>query len=1452
MAFNINAHVILQGPKNIQAVTNSIKGALKGINVPVNIQVAGGSKAAAQVNKQIQAITTTSATAQKGVSKLNTSLTKTGSSLTKTGAGARDLGTNLKGVAAHAQQASGAMHMLGRETALTMKRFGASAIVTATIFKLASALSEATGKALEFEREMTKLQQITGQSQKQLAGLKKSIGDISVSLGIGANDLASISRLFAQTGQSLREVRSSMEAIARSSLAPTFGEMENTAEGLIATLAQFNIRASQSEEVLGAINRVSKKFAVESQDMIAAVRRAGGVFALAAKDTKTGIQSFEEFISVFTAVRSTTRESAETIATGLRTIFTRIQRRGTIEMLRSLGINLTDVNGKFIGLFESFKTLSTELDKIIQKGDAITLSAITEELGGMRQVGKLIPAIREFKKAERALDEAKKGAAEGLGKDVELGLKPLAKQFEQLVSKWDLFVRKMTEGSTFQKLASMALDTANAFIDVADALRPIMPMIATLGAAKLARGLVGFGAGFMSSSKGVGARYGGGVSAGVGARLGGGATVGGGTGKGASQGTLSNAMANNTSALTPNTKQLELLRGSVGTLVTHIDNLKGPLDGLKIAIEGLKAMKMAPTPYPLPIGRTGGVSRGGSKFPGGRTPFRRGGRVPMAKAGVSEYRTRRGGTGHRSTPYSAGHRGPTKLVTEEIAGDVVGGKRKSGTGLKPSKRSQGRGMQTTGASTARMNESVWAAAPHTYGAVFLRASDSPSSPKKGGVHFRTIHEDLKGQLPVDQIISGMSMFKPGAGKKISEKGMQNLAHLGQIGKESKTSGQALGAKEWIDPKTGKHGRGAVVAGARGNIKKMLGANMKDFDYVLQARSLTGEASQKIEASIHDDTATAVNNAAKIVLSNFGTTSMGGRLSDDLKQINIDQIVGNIFEGALSKAGVPWNTTKKGGKGRTANETFDFTSPGILNQKTGQGQLFGDLGTGPIDAKATYNEASLTSMKGKVITYITSQVEDALMADMTHSTKPPPQPAAEGSYGPTTPFNKKGRLEAVLMPGEMQIQDVSPKTAKEIAAGNLDALFAVDPKRVSLVPGTGSTDSVEADLAPGSFIVRKDIAQQALAEGYGPKGKFAKRLPMAGGGHVTRMGFKRGGRIGFKFGKQLGPGLDPEKTSPGQLSRSGKLHIPGSYGVRPSRRSRPTVKPGAADPSKQFEGLGLAAKNASDSLNKMGGVTKKTTQKITNLRPNLPASRPIFVDSATEADPRPSTPRRSPRTVRPGGPDPDKKFAGLGLAAKNAADNLNKMGGATTKTTQEITNLGPKLAAGRRPPQGPLQRFQPVPVSQGIGYGGPDPSKRFAGLGLAARKGGPQGPQGPPTTPPPAVMDADKQAAAMQEANTTRMRAMGSAMEAATSVFFTAQMLDFSGPAEAMNSIVMLGYSVRTVTQAIEMMKVASLAAAAADTKQATASLMGGFAGAFKGSPITVSYTHLTLPTIYSV
>ena len=484
MAFNINAQVILSGPKNIRAITQTIRQQLGNINANVNLNLPKGAK------QQLTQISNATKTLSKNTSRLNTNAMTAGKSV-------RTLGNNTK-------QAANAMQILGKETALTFKRFAAAGIVTGTVFRLTQAISEGVSKALEFERGLVKLSQITGRTTGNLNSLKKAVNDLATGLGKDANELLEISQIFAQTGQSINQIKSSITAVARSSLAPTFGEMKQTAEGLVAALNQFGISASQSEAILGSLNRVSKKFAVESDDLIAAIRRAGGVFALSAGEVEKPIDALNQFIGVFTAVRSTTRESAETVATGLRTIFSRIQRRGTIDTLKQLGINLTDANGKFVGLFQSFRILSSELDKIVQKGDAVTLSAITEQLGGIRQIGKLLPAIRNFRKAESAFAEAQAGAVEGLGSDVEKGLTPLIKTFEQVSARFGKLIRTISESATFQAVAKSLAGLANAFLSVSETLVPLLPLMLKFATIKLAKGAIGFAQGFASSFGGVG------------------------------------------------------------------------------------------------------------------------------------------------------------------------------------------------------------------------------------------------------------------------------------------------------------------------------------------------------------------------------------------------------------------------------------------------------------------------------------------------------------------------------------------------------------------------------------------------------------------------------------------------------------------------------------------------------------------------------------------------------------------------------------------------------------------------------------------------------------------------------------------------------------------------------------------------------------------------------------
>ena len=593
MAFNINAQVILSGPKNLRSITKNIKRQLSGLTATVNVKIPSGTgRGINSLNKHISTLNTNLTTLRKRATSASTALNSLNTSLKNVTKNTRNLatahknvGSSLSGVNKQLAAGTAGLQSFGKEAANAIRRFAAFSVATGVIYGFVRSVQDATKNALEFQRELVKLQQITGQGGKALDGVRKTVDQLSKSLGIDANQLLKVGKTFAQTGQSLDQVRKSMEAVAKASLAPTFGTMESTTEGLIAALAQFNIQAKDSEKVLGALNAVSKKFAVESSDLIASIRKAGGVFAATANQMTAPIDSLNELISIFTAVRSTTRESADTIATGLRTIFTRIQRPRTIEFLKQFGIELVDLRGNFKGIFPAFKELSKGLQGIIAQGDTLTLARITEELGGIRQVGKLIPAIKNFDKALRALDVASKGAAEGLGKDVALALQPLAKQFEQLQARFSSFVRSIADSKTFQSLAKVALTTANAFLSMAEALKPLLPLITALAATKITSGLVQFGQGFAGGfKKGGGAR-------GLGSAVGG--IGGGGTGGAASSvataqtnamKALSTAINSNNQRLGQNTQGLARTATALGTLSTRIARLGAQLAGLPRAI----------------------------------------------------------------------------------------------------------------------------------------------------------------------------------------------------------------------------------------------------------------------------------------------------------------------------------------------------------------------------------------------------------------------------------------------------------------------------------------------------------------------------------------------------------------------------------------------------------------------------------------------------------------------------------------------------------------------------------------------------------------------------------------------------------------------------------------------------------------------------------------------------
>jgi TP901 family phage tail tape measure protein len=398
----------------------------------------------------------------------------------------QQLQTSIGNVGKSAHVVNNELEQFGANAAQSLKKFFGFTLVVTTFYTLAQAIKSATHDALDFQHEVVKISQVTGTSVRDLRGLTDEVTRLATTLGVSSKKILEASQVLAQAGLTAEDVKVSLEALAKTEVSPTFDDIISTTEGAIAIMSQFKTTAKDLEKQLGSVNAVSAKFAVESGDIVTAVRRTGGAF-------KAAGGNLNELIALFTSVRATTRESAESIATGFRTIFTRIQRTRTINFLESFKIQLRDVEGNFKGPLDAIRELSKALKDLDSRDPRF--NQIIEELGGFRQVSKVIPLIQQFGDAEKALIVATTGQ-NSLTRDAVKSNESLARQIAQVREEFTALVRELAGTDTFQALISGALNLSSALIELTRALKPLLPLITIFGALKLGASAQSIASGF--------------------------------------------------------------------------------------------------------------------------------------------------------------------------------------------------------------------------------------------------------------------------------------------------------------------------------------------------------------------------------------------------------------------------------------------------------------------------------------------------------------------------------------------------------------------------------------------------------------------------------------------------------------------------------------------------------------------------------------------------------------------------------------------------------------------------------------------------------------------------------------------------------------------------------------------------------------------------------------------
>jgi TP901 family phage tail tape measure protein len=470
---NVNAKIGVNIDSNAVRSVQNLQTGLSGLNSSLGTV----NKSALLASQSIRALGGSSSVS--GLKTLDAQLATTSSNINK-------LRTSLNG-------GSSEIANFASLAGVSARRFLAFGAVASVVYSVIAATKEGVTEAAKFQRELVRIEQVGGDSKATIRDLANEISNLSKNLGVSGNELAETATTLRQAGLSASETKEALGALAKTSLAPTFKDIKNTTEGVIALRQQFGISGSEIESALGGINTVSAQFAVESEDLVQAIQRTGGAFRAASHDTTPLRDQFNQLIGLFTSVRQTTRESAESIATSFRTIFARLQTNTVSNNLKELGVNLRftgeearqagqDIEGQFVGGYEAVKRLSAAVRDIPTTDPRF--ASIVSQIGGTRQVSKVIPLLQQFSIAQKAVNVAQAGST-SLTRDADKAQESFLNKVSKLKSEFNDLVRVFSNNKGLNAFVDFALKGASAAISFTKALEPLLPLVIGLAAVKL-------------------------------------------------------------------------------------------------------------------------------------------------------------------------------------------------------------------------------------------------------------------------------------------------------------------------------------------------------------------------------------------------------------------------------------------------------------------------------------------------------------------------------------------------------------------------------------------------------------------------------------------------------------------------------------------------------------------------------------------------------------------------------------------------------------------------------------------------------------------------------------------------------------------------------------------------------------------------------------------------------
>lgn len=422
--------------------------------------VAAGGMAAGGIATAGKAQVVAAAANAVAINKLTIAQNKLTTSQGKAAIATKKVTTNLK-------TATKSAGTFGHSIQIAGRRYAAFLAATLIPFAAIGAIGKATASVIEFDTAILKMRQIMGQTEQQIAGMRNTILDLATATGTSASEIGRIGKIMAQAGFRGKQLTEALTTLSRVPLTPSFETIDAAVEGTIAALNQFNKEGLTTMKILDIITALSNKFAASAEDIAKGIARGGAAFEAIGG-------TFGEFAAMFTTVRQSTRESAETVGTFMKTISSRLADPKIVNFLEGKGIRIGEAieAGDPIG---AIKQIGLALQDITSIQDKVEIGI---KLGGRRQISRLLALISNVDTLNDALATAGDSADE-FSKIADVGLQGLQAQINIMVQEFNKLIQTLAE-PLFVPIIRGVTTMGKAFVTFLDVVKPIVPALTAI------------------------------------------------------------------------------------------------------------------------------------------------------------------------------------------------------------------------------------------------------------------------------------------------------------------------------------------------------------------------------------------------------------------------------------------------------------------------------------------------------------------------------------------------------------------------------------------------------------------------------------------------------------------------------------------------------------------------------------------------------------------------------------------------------------------------------------------------------------------------------------------------------------------------------------------------------------------------------------------------------------